>query len=229
MTLEDARVGFALLRLEAGDDGLLEVEGEWSNVRGMRFVRPALVLRDGEHERTLLAVLDHKPWNPDGRPWRAAFPWDGGELDPRRAELAVAPSIVVPLAGDTAEPLRADPVDVMRDRLHEAQERIRHLEAEVGFLRREREARAADTDVERERAIAARDAARTAQAAAERERDAAQAELARRRERLPPPAGRARAPRGGGGGGRRGRPTPPAAGGRAPRRSPAPSPASASR
>src|SRR3954447_11782146 len=72
MTLEDARVGFALLRLEAGDDGLLEVEGEWSNVRGMRFVRPALVLRDGEQERTLLAVLDHKPWNPDGRPWRAA-------------------------------------------------------------------------------------------------------------------------------------------------------------
>src|SRR6478672_2506147 len=125
MTVEDARVGFELQRFEAGRDGLLEIEGEWSNVRGMRFVRPALVVRDGGAERTLLATLDHKPWSPDGRPWRAAFPWAGGE------------------------PVQADPVDVLRGRLHEAQERIRHLEAEVGFLRREREERTADTDEER--------------------------------------------------------------------------------
>jgi hypothetical protein len=183
MTVDDGRVGFALQRLEAGDDGLLEVEGEWTNVRGMRFVRPALVVREGGAERTLLATLEHKPWNPEGRPWRAAFPWDGGEIDPARAELAVAPSIVVPLAASTGEAVVADPIDVLRGRLHEAQERIRHLEAEVGFLRREREERGADTDQERARAIAARDAARAAQAAAERDRDAARAELERRRER----------------------------------------------
>ena len=184
MTVEDARVGFELQRFEAGQDGLLEIEGEWSNVRGMRFVRPALVVREGGAERTLLATLDHKPWSPDGRPWRAAFPWDGGEIDPRRAQLAVAPSIVVPLAAAGGEPVQADPVDVLRGRLHEAQERIRHLEAEVGFLRREREERNADTDQERERAVAARNAARGAQAAAERERDVARAELERRKERL---------------------------------------------
>jgi DNA repair exonuclease SbcCD ATPase subunit len=183
MSVEDGRVGFALQRLEAGDDGLLEVEGEWSNVRGMRFVRPALVVREGGSERTLLATLEHKPWNPDGRPWRAAFPWDGGEIDPARAELAVAPSIVVPLASAEGEAVALDPADVLRGRLHEAQERIRHLEAEVGFLRREREERTAETDQERERAVAARDAARAAQAAAEHERDAARSELERRRER----------------------------------------------
>jgi hypothetical protein len=184
MMVEDARVGFELQRFEAGDDGLLEVEGEWSNVRGMRFVRPALVVRTGGRERTLLATLDHKPWSPDGRPWRAAFPWDGGEIDPHRAQLAVAPSIVVPLAREGGTPVQADPVDVLRGRLHEALERVRHLEAEVGFLRRERGEREADGDQERERAIAARDAARTAQVAAERERDAALAELERRKERL---------------------------------------------
>lgn len=184
MMVEDARVGFELQRFEAGEDGLLEVEGEWSNVRGMRFVRPALVVHDGGRERTLLATLEHKPWNPDGRPWRAAFPWDGGEIDPHRAQLAVAPSIVVPLARAGGAPVQADPADVLRGRLHEAQERVRHLEAEVGFLRREREERNAGADEERERAVAARDAARTAQAAAERERDAALAELERRKERL---------------------------------------------
>ena len=182
--VEDARVGFELQRFEAGDDGLLEVEGEWSNVRGMRFVRPALVVRTGGRERTLLATLDHKPWSPDGRPWRAAFPWDGGEIDPHRAQLAVAPSIVVPLAREGGTPVQADPIDVLRGRLHEALERVRHLEAEVAFLRRERGEREADTDQERERAIAARDAAHAAQAAAERERDAALAELERRKERL---------------------------------------------
>jgi hypothetical protein len=97
-----ARVAFQLERLEAGADGLLEVEGTWSGVRGMRFVRPALVIRDGAHQRTLLATLEHKPWAPDSRPWRASFPWDGGELDPERAELAVAPSVIVPLAGAAA-------------------------------------------------------------------------------------------------------------------------------
>jgi uncharacterized protein YdaT len=184
------RVAFQLERLEAGADGRLEVEGTWSGVRGMRFVRPALVLRVDGTERTLLAVLDHKPWDPQGRPWRAAFPWDGGELDPERAELAVAPSIVVPLAAG-AGPVRADPQEVLRERLADALERVRHLEAEVAFLRRERselmsgedDARAAAT-AERDAARAERDALEAQRDAALRERDAARAELQERRRRL---------------------------------------------
>jgi len=184
-----ARVAFELERLETGADGLLEVEGTWSGVRGMRFVRPALVVRDGGRERTLLATLDHKPWAPEGRPWRAAFPWDGGELDPGRAELAVAPSVVVPLAGTGAPPVAAAPEEVLRDRLAGAQERIRHLEAEVAFLRRERDALVDPT--ERDEAVRERDAlvAARRQAIAERdearrERDAARRDLRDRAERL---------------------------------------------
>ncbi|MCW2983472.1 MAG: hypothetical protein JWR63_1042, partial [Conexibacter sp.] len=96
----DGAVGFALTRFEA-DGARLEVEGTWSGVRGVRFVRPALVMRaDGGAEKTLLAVLEHKPWPAeDGRPWVAAFPWDGREPDVAHVELAVAPSIVVPLGG----------------------------------------------------------------------------------------------------------------------------------
>jgi hypothetical protein len=148
-------VGFALTRLEVVDGGRLELEGEWTGVRGMRFVRPALIVHAGGGERTLLALLEDKPWPAEeGRSWRAAFPWDGGDLDPADVELAVAPSIVVPLAerGPAAE---SDPQVVLRRRLAEAQERARRLEAEVGFLRRERdEARA-----ERDAALAERDAA----------------------------------------------------------------------
>ncbi|WP_187369086.1 hypothetical protein [Baekduia soli] len=195
-----AAVAFALERLEASADGLLEITGTWSGVRGMRFVRPALLVDDAGRERTLLATLDHKPWAPDGRPWRAAFPWDGGRLDPRRAQLAVAPSIVVPLDGAAGPPL-ADPHAADRRRLAEAQERIRRLESEVAFLRRERTAVApapapvpaqgpaapapppardpavADLTAQRDAAIAERDAAR-------RERDAAREELQDRRRRL---------------------------------------------
>src|SRR5258705_1509164 len=85
------RVAFQLERLEADADGRLEVVGTWSGVRGIRFVRPALVVRTDDGERTLLAVLEHKPWDPEGSPWRAAFPWDGGGLDPERVQLALYP------------------------------------------------------------------------------------------------------------------------------------------
>ncbi|HWI70542.1 MAG TPA: hypothetical protein VNT55_01205, partial [Baekduia sp.] len=102
----DGAVGFALTRFETVDGARLEVEGTWSGVRGVRFVRPALVLRaagDGGAERTLLATLEHKPWPAEeGRPWVAAFPWDGGAPDVATLELAVAPSIVVPLGGADA-------------------------------------------------------------------------------------------------------------------------------
>src|SRR3954470_24361223 len=107
--MDGAAVDFALTRLEAVDGARLEVEGTWSGVRGVRFVRPALVVRgDAGDERTLLADLEHKPWPAlDGETWVAAFPWTGGEPDVTNTELAVAPSIVVPLAGGRAR--REDP------------------------------------------------------------------------------------------------------------------------
>src|SRR3954467_7899739 len=99
----EQRVGFSLERIAERDDGLIEVRGTWTGVRGMRFVRPALVVRDPDSgaEKTLLASLEHKPWDPTGQPWVAAFPWRGpAELDPALVDLAVAPSVVVPLAGE---------------------------------------------------------------------------------------------------------------------------------
>ena len=68
-----ARAGasFELSRLEL-EDGRLLVSGWWSGVRGIRFVRPALVI-DG---RQVLATLEHKPWaTADDGSWTAAFPW----------------------------------------------------------------------------------------------------------------------------------------------------------
>lgn len=180
--MPDAAVAFALTRFEAVDGVRLEVEGTWSGVRGVRFVRPALVVRDGATggEKTLLADLEHKPWPAqEGEPWVAAFPWKGGdEPDAARTELAVAPSIVVPLAraaeGDGVA-VELDPVDAVRAELAEATERARRLEAEVTFLRRERE------DVEAARRE--RDEARRA-AAREPDREAVRGELRQRDEAL---------------------------------------------
>jgi hypothetical protein len=89
------------------EDGQLVVQGRWSGVRGMRFLRPTLVV-DG---RQILATLEHKPWAPAQEgPWTAAFPWtgDAGELD--RAWLEVAPSVTVPLGRAAAPPRRPTPV-----------------------------------------------------------------------------------------------------------------------
>jgi hypothetical protein len=124
---ETARAAaFELERIEAVD-GRLVVAGRWSGVRGMRFVRPALVMDD----RELLAVLEHKPWAPDSDPWIAAFPWDGGEIDVDTLSLAVAPSVVVPLGDAPAaesEPLGAPDHELA----------VARLENEVRFLRDER-------------------------------------------------------------------------------------------
>jgi hypothetical protein len=186
--------GFALTRFEAVDGARVEVEGTWSGVRGVRFVRPALVVHANGAERTLLAVLEHKPWPAEeGRLWLAAFPWDGGELDAAQTELAVAPSIVVPLGGPDAPAIDPDPHVALRARVAEAEERARRLEAEVGLLRREREERTAPDVVQREAAavaereqaakdagrrsaLAERDAAVAARQAVIAERDAARAE-----------------------------------------------------
>jgi hypothetical protein len=135
--------------------GRLRVLGRWSNVRGMRFMRPTLTVGD----RRVLAVLDHKPWMPEeGETWIAEFPWDGdvADIDPQLAELAVAPSVAVSLAspGVPVEALgepEPDPLDIEEERRH-------RLESEVAFLREQIDLlkqRLAETERERDEARAA--------------------------------------------------------------------------
>lgn len=169
------RAAFALERLEVAD-GRLIVSGRWSGVRGMRFVRPTLVLDD----RQLLATLDHKPWAPDTDPWVAAFPWDGREVDRDRLELSVAPSVTVPLGevSDTVGPPSNEPDD----------QSLARLRSEVRFLRSELDSRAEQSSrlesaAAQERrtaqdATASRDDVDRARRDAERERDGALAQLA---------------------------------------------------
>src|SRR4051794_5429237 len=89
---------FDVERFEWTAPDRLEVAGRWSGVRGMRFVRPTLILRDEGDRRRLLALLEHKPWAAmDGEEWVAAFPWEGEPLEAESAELAVAPSLAVEL------------------------------------------------------------------------------------------------------------------------------------
>jgi hypothetical protein len=153
---------FEVERLEVTGDDRLEVAGRWTGVRGLRFVRPSLILRSDGQERSVLAVLDHKPWAPEeGRSWIAAFPWRGGPVDPHSAHLAVAPSIVVPLASVAEEPRparrRRETRDTLREELEEERTRAHRLEAEVAFLREQRElltARAEKAEADRGRAAA---------------------------------------------------------------------------
>jgi hypothetical protein len=82
-------------------DGRARVEGRWFGVRGLRFVRPALILTVGDRsERRLLAELDDKPWAAkDGESWRAMFAVESVEALERadRVELSVAPDVNVDL------------------------------------------------------------------------------------------------------------------------------------
>jgi hypothetical protein len=98
-----AGVSFEVERLEREGDELV-VSGHWSGLRGVRFVRPTLVVG----ERQVLATLEHKPWAPrTDRAWTAAFPWTGDTPDAGELLLAVAPSVSVPLGppvADGAEP-----------------------------------------------------------------------------------------------------------------------------
>jgi hypothetical protein len=77
------------------------VHGRWYGVRGHRFVRPALIVSDGDGaERRLLAELDDKPWvAEDGESWRAAFTVESGQQldDADGLELSVAPNINIAL------------------------------------------------------------------------------------------------------------------------------------
>ena len=108
-----ARAGasFELDRLDLVD-GCLVVRGWWFGVRGVRFVRPALVVAG----RQVLATLEHKPWvaAEDGS-WVAAFPWKR-RLDVAGVTLVVAPSVEVPLDRDAeppAIPVRSAPAPVL--------------------------------------------------------------------------------------------------------------------
>ncbi len=82
------------------------VRGRWSGTRGMRFVRPTLLVGG----REVLASLDHKPWAPDeGAGWTAAFPWDGPVIRAQDAALAVTPAVTVPLVPEGWVPGRPAP------------------------------------------------------------------------------------------------------------------------
>jgi hypothetical protein len=74
------------------------VAGRWFGVRGRRFVRPTLTLRQKGAPVRALADLEHKPWAAeDGEVWTAAFSVDEGLDGAREIELSVAPDIVVEL------------------------------------------------------------------------------------------------------------------------------------
>src|SRR5262249_61507011 len=74
------------------------VRGGWLGARGRRFVRPVLNLRVDGRRRRAIAILDHKPWAPDGEgPWIAAFAWRGERGDVTGARLEVAPDVVLDL------------------------------------------------------------------------------------------------------------------------------------
>lgn len=142
-----ARAGatFELDRLEIVD-GRLVVRGWWFGVRGVRFVRPALIVDD----RQILATLEHKPWvaAEDGG-WTAAFPWKKGVGDIGGVTLVVAPSIEVPLDRDLDPPLpvlrevAAPAVDTpLRDELAGIERELDAMHAEL----REAKAHAAERD-----------------------------------------------------------------------------------
>jgi hypothetical protein len=146
---DGVRVAFELDRFELTGEDRLEIAGRWFGVRGLRFVRPSLIVQTDEGERSLLAVLEHKPWAAEeGQSWVAAFPWKGDSPDPGQTELAVAPSVVVALEGrkekrdkQTAKGGRRP---TLRDRLEGEEKRARRLDSEVAWLREEREALIAD-------------------------------------------------------------------------------------
>jgi len=178
---------FEVDRLDV-DEGILTIEGTWSGVRGMRFVRPTLVVDD----RQVLATLEHKPWAPrDDAPWTAAFPWTGDATALAAASLEVAPSVIVPLGpfagsgnktgrtGAPAPPEAAPPEAAPPEQQTSA--RGEHRDSELRALRREmlalqsraddaaRAQRTAESD--RDRALAMRDEAVRDLEAALRTRD----------------------------------------------------------
>lgn len=145
---------FELEQFERSGDRL-RVSGRWSGVRGMRFVRPSLSLGD----RRILAVLDHKPWAPEeGVQWIAEFPWEGDprDIDLAKAELSVAPSIIVSLAAPgVPQPVKPESEEDEPDPAEVEAERRRRQQAEISFLRQQIDllkGRLAETERERDEA-----------------------------------------------------------------------------
>src|SRR3954453_2926435 len=97
-TNASAELGLELERFEWRAADRLEVSGRWFGVRGRRFMRPVVNLRADGRRRRLIAVLDHKPWAPDGDgTWVAAFAWHGERGKTTNARLEVAPDLVLDL------------------------------------------------------------------------------------------------------------------------------------
>jgi hypothetical protein len=199
-------------RLEATEDGLVEVSGRWFGVRGRRFVRPALTLTLGDApQQRWLADLAHKPWAAlDGEPWMAAFPVDVELADATAIELTVAPDIEIMLrapegatgtaaAGPVAAHARS-PVAKQDARGRRPSARAQDLErlttrlaSAQAALERERERRAAvDQALEEQRTEGRRIAAELGRVRAEldlastvqRENEAVSAELDSTRRQL---------------------------------------------
>src|SRR4051794_5055345 len=181
--------GFELERFEWTAPDRLEVAGRWVNVRGLRFMRPALDLHASEGRHRLLALLEHKPWAAeDGEEWVAAFPWEGDPVDFTAAELAVGPNVAVELSLPVVSEKPARGSKKARPRKSSSPARVRAARVRAGvssdramaMLREGRDAALAARDAavtERDVALAERDSARAA-------RDAALAA----RERAPAPA-----------------------------------------
>ncbi len=101
----------------------LELHGRWSGVRGIRLVRPTVLLElaDGGQKR-LLASLEHKPWTADeGAPWVAAFDWSGPAVEAAGAQLVVGtglsfavPAPALPGGKTIPPPSRAEQAEAAR-------------------------------------------------------------------------------------------------------------------
>ncbi len=160
-------VDFTVDRFER-ENGRLVVVGRWSGVRGLRFMRPTLLVGD----QSVLAELEHKPWAPhDGEEWVAAFPWPNGPAPRNDVALAVAPHVTVPLgngrrrkaAANEAPAKKAVPKAAPKKRGPSAAEKA--LRAELGAERARLQALERDVatlhsaDAERAQALRDRDEA----------------------------------------------------------------------
>ena len=174
-------VAFEVDRFEWVDEHLVVV-GRWFDLRGHRFMRPALTVEieaGGGDRRRMLADLEHKPWAADeGDDWIAAFPWEGDPIELARAELAVAPTVAIDLPvprlpGQRTKASASAPRTARRPKTEERKPAAPKAD-DAGALTRE----VRKVTAERDAAIAERDALARDLERATAERDA----LARRRD-----------------------------------------------
>jgi hypothetical protein len=164
MTTE--QIAFELERFRWAAPDRLELTGRWFGVRGLRFVRPELIVSVDGEPRRVVAVLDHKPWAAhEGEDWTAAFAWRAGGGEVGGAELSVGPGIRVelPPPGGDAPPSRrpagravASRSQRPRAETHEAgpASELLRLNQTLAAAREERDAAHAAVEAERERAAA---------------------------------------------------------------------------